>query len=90
MTHHTARVAVTSTKSLTGHLLGAAGALEAIFAVLALHRSCVPATANLEDPDNEFDLDLVRGSAREGRLKTAMSNSFGFGSTNAALVFRRV
>lgn len=81
------RVAVSSTKGVTGHLLGAAGALEAVFTVLAIHEGRVPPTANLEHPDPGMSLDLVPGSARERRVRFALSNSFGFGGTNAALLF---
>jgi 3-oxoacyl-[acyl-carrier-protein] synthase II len=82
-----ARVAVSSTKGVTGHLLGAAGALEAVFTVLAIHQSRVPPTANLEQPEPGLLLDLVPGTARERRIRYALSNSFGFGGTNAALLF---
>ncbi len=85
-------VAVTATKSMTGHLLGAAGALESVFTVLALHHRQVPPTVNLEDQDPKVDLDVVRGSARvlgTGDL-LALNNSFGFGGHNVALLFRSV
>ena len=81
---------VSSTKSVTGHLLGAAGAVEAIFCVLALRDQVVPATINLDNPDEGIDLDLVPNTSRQARLYTVMSNSFGFGGTNGTLIFRRV
>ncbi len=81
-------LAVSSTKSCTGHLLGAAGAVEAIFSILAIRDQVLPPTINLEHPDPECDLDYVPNSARGAKVKTAISNSFGFGGTNASLVFR--
>jgi 3-oxoacyl-[acyl-carrier-protein] synthase II len=83
------RVPVSSTKSTTGHLLGAAGGVEAIFTVLALRDQVIPPTINLDDPDPRCDLDYVPGKARQARLDVAISNSFGFGGTNGSLVFRR-
>jgi 3-oxoacyl-[acyl-carrier-protein] synthase II len=80
---------VTATKSMTGHLLGAAGALGAAAAVLALRDGCVPAILNLERPDPEIKLDLVRGTRRRGAWDAAVSNSFGFGGHNVSLVFTR-
>jgi 3-oxoacyl-[acyl-carrier-protein] synthase II len=85
---HAGRVAISSTKSMTGHLLGAAGAVEAIFTILALRDGIVPPTINLENPDPACDLDYVPGSARRMSVKVALSNSFGFGGTNGSLVFR--
>ncbi|HQR48171.1 MAG TPA: beta-ketoacyl-ACP synthase II [Steroidobacteraceae bacterium] len=85
---HAGRIAISSTKSMTGHLLGAAGAVEAIFTILAIRDGIVPPTINLENPDPACDLDYVPGSARRMPLKTALSNSFGFGGTNGSLVFR--
>ena len=84
---HARRLAVSATKSMTGHLLGAAGAVEAIYTVLALREQTVPPTINLDEPDPECDLDYVPRHARRARLEVALSNSFGFGGTNAALVF---
>lgn len=74
---------------MTGHMLGAAGGVEAIFSVLSLCDQVVPPTINLENPDPECDLDFVPGSAREMPLRVVMSNSFGFGGTNASLIFKR-
>ena len=86
---HARRVAVSSTKSMTGHLLGAAGGVEAIFTALAIHHGIVPPTINLHTPDPECDLDYVPGAARELRVRHALSNSFGFGGTNGTLVLSR-
>ena len=83
-------VPVSSTKSVTGHLLGAAGAIEAIACVNALLTGLLPPTANLDDPDGDCDLDHVRGGARRAAISVAMSNSFGFGGHNVALVFGRL
>ena len=83
------RLAVSSTKSMTGHLLGAAGAVESIFTVLSLRDQVAPPTINLDDPDDGCDLDFVPYEARPMRIDTALSNSFGFGRTNGSLVFRR-
>ena len=87
--HHAYRLAISSTKSMTGHLISAAGGLEAALAVLALRDGIVPPTINLEHPDPECDLDYVPRNARTSRITVAMSNSFGFGGTNAAIVLRR-
>jgi 3-oxoacyl-[acyl-carrier-protein] synthase II len=87
---HAKRVAVNSTKSMTGHLLGAAGGVEAIFAILATHHQVSPPTINLQNPDPQCDLDYVPNAAREMQVRVAMSNSFGFGGTNGSLVFARV
>ena len=86
---HARRLAVSSTKSMTGHLLGAAGAIEAIATVLALQTGILPPTMNLENPDPECDLDFVPNKPREHQVDIAVSNSFGFGGHNATLVFKR-
>jgi len=86
---HAARAAVNSTKSMTGHLLGAAGAVEAVFTALAIRDQVSPPTINLRTPDPECDLDYVPNEARKMPIRVALSNSFGFGGTNATLVFAR-
>ena len=83
------KVAVSSTKSMTGHLLGAAGGVEAIYTALAVHHQIAPPTINLTHPDPDCDLDYVPGSARKMKIDVALSNSFGFGGTNGTLVMRR-
>jgi len=84
---HAKKVAVNSTKSMTGHLLGAAGGVEAVFSVLALRDQVSPPTINLQNQDPECDLDYVANAARKMRIRAALSNSFGFGGTNGTLVF---
>ena len=84
------KVAISSTKSMTGHLLGAAGGIEALFSILALRDQVAPPTINLENPDPDCDLDYVPNTAREMKIDVAMSNSFGFGGTNGTLIFRRM
>jgi 3-oxoacyl-[acyl-carrier-protein] synthase II len=86
---HAKKLAISSTKSMTGHLLGAAGGIEAVFSVLAINRGIIPPTINYENPDPECDLDYVPNTARKASVKTALSNSFGFGGTNACLVFKK-
>ena len=81
---------VSSTKSMTGHMLGAAGGAEAVFSVMALHTGVIPPTINIEEQDPECDLDVVPNVAREKRVEAVISNSFGFGGTNAVLAFKRV
>lgn len=83
------KVAVSSTKSMTGHLLGAAGAVEAIYTAFAIRDQVAPPTINLEDPDDECDLDFVPNQAKSIRIEVAMSNSFGFGGTNGTLILKR-
>ncbi|MCF6336710.1 MAG: beta-ketoacyl-ACP synthase II [Gammaproteobacteria bacterium] len=86
---HAYKVAISSTKSMTGHLLGAAGGIEAVFSALAIRDQVAPPTINLDNPDAECDLDFVPGTAREMSIDIVMSNSFGFGGTNGTLVFRK-
>ena len=86
---HAAKLAISSTKSMTGHLLGAAGGVEAVFSVLSIHRSKILPTINYETPDPECDLDYVPNQARDASIRYALSNSFGFGGTNAALLFKK-
>jgi 3-oxoacyl-[acyl-carrier-protein] synthase II len=86
---HARKLAVNSTKSMHGHLLGAAGGVEAVITVLAMHHQVSPPTINIITPDPACDLDYVPGSAREMKIEAALSNSFGFGGTNGSLVFRR-
>jgi len=90
MSNHATRVAISSTKSMTGHLLGAAGAIEAIYTIMAIKDQIVPPTINLDDPDPECDLDFVPRTARDIKVDVAMSNSFGFGGTNGTLIMKRM
>jgi 3-oxoacyl-[acyl-carrier-protein] synthase II len=87
---HAHKLCVSSTKSMTGHMLGAAGGAEAVYTILALHNQVVPPTINLENQDPDCDLDYVPNTAREMKLDVVISNSFGFGGTNGTLAFRRV
>jgi 3-oxoacyl-[acyl-carrier-protein] synthase II len=87
---HAYKVAVSSTKSMTGHMLGAAGGAEAIFSVLAIRDQVAPPTINYETPDPDCDLDYVPNEARQMKIDYALSNSFGFGGTNGTLIFKRV
>jgi len=87
---HAYKLSMSSTKSAIGHLLGAAGAVEAIYSVLAIRDGILPPTLNLENPSEGCDIDLVPLKARERKIKTALSNSFGFGGTNASLIFAAV
>jgi 3-oxoacyl-[acyl-carrier-protein] synthase II len=86
---HAKKIKVNSTKSMTGHLLGAAGGIEAVFSVLSIHHNFVPPTINYETPDPECDLDYVPNKAQELKVETALSNSFGFGGTNGSLIFKK-
>jgi 3-oxoacyl-[acyl-carrier-protein] synthase II len=86
---HASRLAVSSTKSMTGHLLGASGGIEGVISVLSIYNSIVPPTINLTNPDPECDLDYVPNKSRELDIKYAMSNSFGFGGTNGCIIFKK-
>jgi len=86
---HAYKLAISSTKSMTGHMLGGAGGIEAVFSALALHHQLIPPTINLDHPDPECDLDYVPKIARPARLNAVLSNSFGFGGTNAVLLMKR-
>ena len=87
---HASKLAVSSTKSMTGHLLGAAGGIESVFSVLAVHNQVAPPTINLVNQDPRCDLDFVPNTAREMKIDVALSNSFGFGGTNGSLVFQKI
>jgi len=87
---HAYKVAVSSTKSMTGHLLGAAGGIEAVFSVLAIRDQILPPTINIDNQDPDCDLDYVANTARDAKIDIAMSNSFGFGGTNGTLIFKKI
>jgi len=87
---HAKKMMVSSTKSMTGHLLGAAGGVEAIYTLMAMDKGVVPPTINYDEPDPDCDLDYVPNSARETKIEYAMSNNFGFGGTNATLLFKKI
>lgn len=87
---HASKLTVSSTKSMTGHLLGGAGGIEAVYSVLAIHHQILPPTINLFEQDPQCDLDYVPNKARNAKINVAMSNSFGFGGTNGTLIFRKV
>ena len=86
---HAYKLAISSTKSMTGHLLGAAGGVEAVFTALSIKNDMMPPTINLENPDPECDLDYIPNTARAGKVDVAMSNSFGFGGANAVIVMKK-
>jgi 3-oxoacyl-[acyl-carrier-protein] synthase II len=87
---HARKLAISSTKSMTGHLLGAAGGIESVVCVKALQTQMIPPTINLQDPDPDCDLDYVPNVARSGSLRAVLSNNLGFGGQNAAVVFRNL
>jgi len=87
---HAHKVAVSSTKSMTGHLLGAAGGIEAVFSILAIRDQILPPTINIDNQDPDCDLDYVANAARDAKINIAMSNSFGFGGTNGTLIFKKI
>jgi 3-oxoacyl-[acyl-carrier-protein] synthase II len=86
---HARSVAISSTKSMTGHLLGAAGGIESVITVLTIHHGLLPPTINHDTPDPECDLDYVPNAARRADVRYALTNSFGFGGTNASLLFKK-
>ena len=87
---HANKLAVSSTKSMTGHLLGAAGGVEAIYSILAIHHGVIPPTINYTTPDPECDLDYVPNEARQKNITAVLSNSFGFGGTNGVIIFKEM
>ena len=87
---HARKLVISSTKSMTGHLLGGAGGIESIFTVLALHHQKVPPTINLHTPDEGCDLDYCANTARDVKMDAALKNNFGFGGTNGSLIFKRL
>jgi 3-oxoacyl-[acyl-carrier-protein] synthase II len=87
--NHAYQVAISSTKSMIGHMLGAAGGIEAVFTALSIKNQIAPATINLENQDPECDLDYIPNTSRNMKIDVAMSNSFGFGGTNGTLIFKR-
>jgi 3-oxoacyl-[acyl-carrier-protein] synthase II len=86
---HAYKVAISSTKSMTGHLLGGAGGIETVFAALSVYHDMIPPTINYENQAEECDLDYVPNTARQAAVKVAMTNSFGFGGTNATLILKK-
>ncbi|MCB1428147.1 MAG: beta-ketoacyl-ACP synthase II, partial [Nitratireductor sp.] len=88
--NHASNVSMSSTKSAIGHLLGAAGAVEAIFSILTIRDQIVPPTLNLDNPERDTPIDLVPHQARKREVRAALSNSFGFGGTNASLIVRAI
>jgi 3-oxoacyl-[acyl-carrier-protein] synthase II len=86
---HAHKLAISSTKSMTGHMLGGAGGIEAVFTALSIHHGVIPPTINLDNPDPGCDLDYVPNQARQAQIRMAVSNSFGFGGTNAVLVMKQ-
>jgi 3-oxoacyl-[acyl-carrier-protein] synthase II len=86
---HAYKLNISSTKSMTGHMLGGAGGIEAAFTALTIYRGVIPPTINLDNPDSACDLDYVPNVARELKINTAMSNSFGFGGTNGVIIMKR-
>jgi 3-oxoacyl-[acyl-carrier-protein] synthase II len=87
---HAHKMVISSTKSMTGHLLGGAGGIESVFTVLAVHEQKAPPTINLQHPDPECDLDFCANTARDMRIDVAVKNNFGFGGTNGTLLFKRI
>jgi 3-oxoacyl-[acyl-carrier-protein] synthase II len=87
---HAAKIAISSTKSMTGHTLGAAGAIESVYTILAMQRGMLPPTTNYEYPDPDCDLDYIPNHPRPAKIRLALNNSFGFGGTNTTIAFRQV